>query len=90
VSARKGLTRDVLMMAAAVAASRVLGLVRDASIADRFGATAAYDAFLIAFYVPQLLRQLLAEGALSTAFVPLYADLRENRHQYHTIAFQWS
>jgi len=65
------------MMAAAVAASRVLGLVRDASIADRFGATAAYDAFLIAFYVPQLLRQLLAEGALSTAFVPLYADLRE-------------
>ncbi len=73
----KGLVRDVLLMAAAVAASRVLGLVRDASIADRFGATATYDAFLIAFYVPQLLRQLLAEGSLSTAFVPLYASLRE-------------
>ncbi len=64
-------------MAAATAASRLLGLVRDASIADRFGATATYDAFLIAFYVPQLLRQLLAEGALSTAFVPIYAGLRE-------------
>ena len=74
---KKGHARDVLMMAAAVAASRILGLVRDASIADRFGATAAYDAFLIAFYVPQLLRQLLAEGSLSTAFVPLYASLRE-------------
>lgn len=74
---KKGLARDVLLMAAAVAASRVLGLVRDASIADRFGATATYDAFLIAFYVPQLLRQLLAEGSLSTAFVPLYASLRE-------------
>ncbi len=74
---KKGLARDVLMMAAAVAASRILGLVRDASIADRFGATATYDAFVIAFYVPQLLRQLLAEGSLSTAFVPLYASLRE-------------
>ncbi len=74
---RKSLARDVLMMALATAVSRVLGLVRDASIADRFGATATYDAFLIAFYVPQLLRQLLAEGSLSTAFVPLYAGLRE-------------
>ncbi len=64
-------------MAFATAASRLLGLVRDASIANQFGATATYDAFLIAFYVPQLLRQLLAEGSLSTAFVPLYASLRE-------------
>lgn len=74
---KKSLARDVLMMAAATTASRLLGLVRDASIADRFGATATYDAFLIAFYVPQLLRQLLAEGSLSTAFVPLYTGLRE-------------
>ncbi len=75
--ARRSVARDVLMMAAATATSREFGLVRDASIADRFGATATYDAFLIAFYVPQLLRQLLAEGSLSTAFVPLYAGLRE-------------
>ncbi len=74
---KKGLARDVLMMAVATGVSRVLGLVRDASIANSFGATATYDAFLIAFYVPQLLRQLLAEGALSTAFVPIYAGLRE-------------
>lgn len=74
---KKSLARDVLMMAAATTASRILGLVRDASIADRFGATATYDAFLIAFYVPQLLRQLLAEGSLSTAFVPIYTGLRE-------------
>jgi putative peptidoglycan lipid II flippase len=74
---KKSLARDVLMMALATGVSRVLGLVRDASIANSFGATATYDAFLIAFYVPQLLRQLLAEGALSTAFVPLYAGLRE-------------
>ncbi|MCX6093529.1 MAG: murein biosynthesis integral membrane protein MurJ [Candidatus Bipolaricaulota bacterium] len=73
----KGLTADILLIALATGISRVLGLVRDASIARQFGATAAYDAFLIAFYVPQLLRQLLGEGALSTAFVPLYAGLQE-------------
>lgn len=71
----KRLARDVLLMAAATAASRILGLVRDVSIADRFGAGVAYDAFLIAFFVPHFLRQLLAEGALSTAMVPLYTEL---------------
>ena len=70
------LARDVLVMAFATAISRVLGLLRDVAIADRFGATGTYDAFLIAFFVPHFLRQLLAEGALSTAFVPLYTGLK--------------
>jgi putative peptidoglycan lipid II flippase len=70
------LARDVLLMAVATGASRLLGLVREAAIADRFGADAAYDAFLIAFFVPHFLRSLLAEGALSTAFVPIYTGLR--------------
>ena len=65
---------DVLVMASATGLSRLLGLARDAAIADRFGASAAYDAFLIAFFVPHFLRQLLAEGALSTAFVPIYTE----------------
>ncbi|MFC2095216.1 murein biosynthesis integral membrane protein MurJ [Candidatus Bipolaricaulota bacterium] len=73
----KRLARDVLLMAAATAASRVLGLFRDVALADQFGAGAAYDAFLIAFFVPHFLRQLLAEGALSTAFVPVYTELRQ-------------
>lgn len=68
-------TRDVLIMAAATAASRLLGLARDVALANRFGTTAAYDAFLIAFFVPHFLRQLLAEGALSTAMVPVYSRL---------------
>jgi putative peptidoglycan lipid II flippase len=72
----KSLARDVFVMALATAASRLLGLFRDVTIADRFGASLAYDAFLIAFFVPHMLRQLLAEGALSTAFVPLYAGLK--------------
>jgi len=70
------LARDVLLIALATGISRVLGLFRDVAIADRFGMTAAYDAFLIAFFIPHFLRQLLAEGALSTAFVPVYTKLR--------------
>jgi putative peptidoglycan lipid II flippase len=73
------LARDVLVMASATGISRLLGLLRDVAIADRVGASGAYDAFLIAFFVPHFLRQLLAEGALSTAFVPLYTGLRVAR-----------
>ncbi len=73
----KRLARDVMLMAAATAVSRLLGLFRDVAIADHFGAGAAYDAFLIAFFVPHFLRQLLAEGALSTAMVPVYTQLRQ-------------
>ena len=61
------LARDMLWMGAATGASRLLGLFRDVAIASRFGMSASYDAFLIAFFVPHFLRQLLAEGALSTA-----------------------
>ena len=71
-TASRSLIRDVFTLSAATALSRVLGLVRDVVIADRFGAGAAYDAYTIAFYVPHLLRRLLAEGALSSAFVPIF------------------
>ncbi len=73
----KRLARDIVLMAVATGASRLLGLFRDVALADQFGAGAAYDAFLIAFFVPHFLRQLLAEGALSTAMVPVYTHLRE-------------
>jgi putative peptidoglycan lipid II flippase len=61
-------------MALATAISRIFGLFRDVTIADKFGAGGSYDAFLIAFFLPVFLRQLLAEGALSTAFIPVYTD----------------
>ena len=70
----KRLARDVLLMALATGISRVFGLFRDVTIADRFGASGAYDAFLVAFFLPHFLRQLLAEGALSTAFVPVFTE----------------
>ena len=71
-----GLLRAASVIALATLASRVLGLGREVAIAHQFGASAAYDAFIIAFLIPHLLRKLLAEGALSTAFIPLYSSLR--------------
>src|SRR5687768_11437533 len=53
--------------------SRVLGLVREQVFAAFLGAGAYADAFQVAFRIPNLLRDLFAEGALSAAFVPTYA-----------------
>jgi putative peptidoglycan lipid II flippase len=61
----------------AVMASRVLGLVREMTLAAMFGTGAYLDAFLAAFQIPNLLRDLFAEGALSTAFTTVFAKTRE-------------
>jgi putative peptidoglycan lipid II flippase len=68
--------------------SRLLGLVREQVFALTLGAGAASDAFLAAFRIPNLLRDLFAEGALSTAFVPTYvATLRgKSRAEAYALA----
>jgi putative peptidoglycan lipid II flippase len=57
-------------------ASRITGLARDVVVASIFGAGATFDAFNVAFRVPNLLRRLFAEGAFSQAFVPTLARVR--------------
>jgi putative peptidoglycan lipid II flippase len=59
---------------AATLASRALGYVRDMVVAHTFGAGPVTDAFLVAFRIPNLLRRLLAEGALSTAVIPVFTE----------------
>jgi putative peptidoglycan lipid II flippase len=54
--------------------SRVTGLVREIVMARLFGAGFAYDAFLLGFRIPNLARDLFAEGALSSAFVPTFTQ----------------
>ena len=54
---------------------RIAGLVREIVSAKFFGTTGIYDAFLIAFMIPNFFRGLLAEGALSTAFIPVLSEL---------------
>jgi putative peptidoglycan lipid II flippase len=58
-------------------ASRVTGLIREALIANAFGASALTDAFFVAWRIPNLLRRLFAEGAFAQAFVPILASTRE-------------
>ncbi|MGC3999650.1 MAG: murein biosynthesis integral membrane protein MurJ [Anaeromyxobacter sp.] len=68
-----------LWLSAATMTSRVLGLVRDQLFATLVGANRWSDAFVVAFRIPNLLRDLFAEGALSSAFVPVFADAHRNR-----------
>jgi len=62
-------------------ASRILGLVRDQVLASFFGASAtiAMDAYYVAFRIPNLLRDLFAEGAMSAAFVPTFTSYLTTR-----------
>ncbi len=56
--------------------SRIAGLLRDLVIAAWFGASAPADAFFVAFRIPNLFRRIVAEGAASTAFVPVFTSYR--------------
>jgi putative peptidoglycan lipid II flippase len=58
--------------------SRIAGLVRDAALAHVIGAGWVMDAYAMAFRLPNLLRQLLGEGALSAAFIPVFTDYLEH------------
>src|SRR5213592_979906 len=57
----------------AILCSRILGLIREQVFAGLFGAGRNLDAFLMAFRVPNMLRDLFAEGALSTAFITTFS-----------------
>ncbi len=75
---KRGLGRTAGLISLATMLSRVLGLVREQLFAALLGATAMADAFIAAFRIPNLLRDLFAEGALSQAFVPAFkGELRE-------------
>src|SRR3954469_1972626 len=61
----------------ATAISRVLGLVREVVAKNYFGVNGPVDAFNMAFLVPNTIRALVADAALSSAFVPVFSDLLE-------------
>ncbi len=73
------IARSAGAVSGAVMCSRVLGLVREQIFAGMFGAGFAYDAFVVAFRIPNLLRDLFGEGALSAAFVTVFSDYDTNR-----------
>ncbi|HYI96482.1 MAG TPA: murein biosynthesis integral membrane protein MurJ, partial [Bryobacteraceae bacterium] len=73
-SPSENVVRSAGVVSIAVATSRVTGLVREIVLAAMFGASAVFDAFRIGFTIPNLTRDLFAEGALSAAFVPIFTQ----------------
>ncbi len=62
--------------------SRIFGFIRDMFIAMTFGASVAADAFFVAFRIPNMQRRVLAEGAIASAFIPVFTDtLAHKGHQ---------
>jgi putative peptidoglycan lipid II flippase len=72
---RARLAVSTAIFAAATGLSRVLGLVREVVTAYYFGAAGKINAFTIAYQVPNLVRALVADAALSSAFVPVFIEL---------------
>lgn len=68
------LARGTAIVSVLTLASRILGFIRDLLVARGFGSSIYADCFFVAFRIPNLLRSLVAEGALSSAFVPVFAD----------------
>ena len=79
---RRRLARSTAFFSLATGLSRVLGLVREMVSAYYFGVSGLVNAFTVAFQIPNLIRALFADAALSGAFVPVFSDLLEkgDRH----------
>ena len=69
--------RSATVVSASTLVSRILGMVRDIACASLLGAGPVWDAFVIAWRVPNLFRRLLGEGALSSAFIPVFQGEKE-------------
>ncbi len=78
---QRSITRSAGIVSLAVMGSRILGLVREQVMAAYFGAGFVYDAFLISFRIPNIMRDLFAEGALSVAFVKTFTDYQIKRSE---------
>lgn len=65
------------VMAGLTLISRVLGMIRDVASAKSYGTSWQWDAFIYAFMLPNFMRRLVGEGALSSAFIPVYAEMME-------------
>ena len=74
---RRRLARSTAIFSLATGLSRVLGLVREMVASYYFGASGKINAFTVAFQIPNLVRALVADAALSSAFVPVFSELIE-------------
>ena len=75
----KGLLKSTSVIVTMTMISRVFGFIRDMVTANLFGAGAAFDAFSVAFKIPNFMRRLFAEGSFSQAFVPVLAQYQKQK-----------
>jgi len=74
---KKTVAKAAGKMSLATFISRILGFIRDMIFALYFGASGLTDTFFAAFRIPNLLRELFAEGSISSAFIPVLTEYRE-------------
>ena len=74
LTARGKIARAAGAMSFATLISRILGYIKDMILAKYFGATGTSDIFFVAFRIPNLLRELFAEGSMSSAFIPVLTE----------------
>lgn len=78
------ISRAAGLIGGATFCSRILGFIRDITLANLFGANASADAFYIAYRIPNLLRELFAEGSMSAAFIPVFTEYHSTRSKQET------
>lgn len=74
LASKKHLMKAAGVVGSMTLTSRILGMIRDIVTAGRFGTTWQWDSFLYAFMLPNFLRRLVGEGAISSAFIPVYTE----------------
>ncbi len=84
---RRSILRSAAGMSVITMGSRVLGLVREQVRAWYLGTSVGSDAFGIAFQIPNLLRRLVAEGAMSAGFIPVLSEVREQEGDAAALVF---
>lgn len=79
MSVSKSLVKSTSVVVSMTMVSRVFGFIRDMVTAALFGAGGAFDAFTMAFRIPNFMRRLFAEGSFSQAFVPVLSEYQKNK-----------
>jgi putative peptidoglycan lipid II flippase len=75
------IARNTVIFSIATGLSRIAGLAREIVASSYFGTSGPFSAFTLAFQIPNLLRSLFADAALSAAFVPVFTELLERRQR---------
>ena len=86
---QKSFLQSVASVASLTIVSRLLGLVREQVRAHYLGTSIFSDAFTFAFALPNLFRRFTAEGAMSTAFIPVFSELKEQEKDESDKAKKW-